>query len=196
MNEATPFHRREAEEEAPPPTRRKRRGRWVSGIAKLIVGLLVAALIALAALVAFLDTDAGHRWIADRVAALTPSSGLDIRIGRIEGSIWGETRLKDVRLYDPQGLFAESPQIDLDWQPLGWIANRLLIDEASAKLVILHRLPKLRPSPEPRPILPGFDIRIGRLRIDQLRIERAVTGERRFAAVTGEADVREGRQPL
>ena len=32
-----------------------------------------------------LDTSVGHRFIADRVSALKPSSGLRIRIGRIDG---------------------------------------------------------------------------------------------------------------
>ena len=192
MNEALPLHRREQSGEEGRPVRR-RRSRLASGLAKAVIGLLLALMIAAAALVAFLDTDAGHRWIADRIAAMTPQSGLDIRIGRIDGSIWGETRLRDVRLYDPAGLFAESPRIDMDWQPLAWITNRLLIDELSADLVILHRLPKLRPSDEPRPILPGFDIRIGRLDIKQLRFEKPLTGERRIASVTGEADIRSGR---
>ena len=165
------------------PARRPRR--WLSGAAKGAVGLIVALLVALAALVGFLDTDAGHRFLADRIAALSPSSGLKIRVGRIEGSIWGDTLLRDVRLYDPQGLFAESPLIELDWRPTGWLTNRLIVDDLASKLVIVHRLPKLVPSDEPTPILPDFDIRIGRLEIAQLRFEEGVTGERRIASVSG-----------
>jgi translocation and assembly module TamB len=192
MNEEAP--RRGYQEGEGESLRRRRRGSlWASRAAKSAVALLVALMLALAALIALLDTDAGHRWIADRIAALTPESGLDIRIGRIEGSIWGETKLRDVRLYDPDGLFAESPLLEVDWQPFAWMTNRLLIDELEADLVILHRLPRLRPSTEPKPILPGFDIRIGRLEIRQLRFEEGVTGERRVASVVGEADIRGGR---
>ncbi|HEY9553459.1 translocation/assembly module TamB domain-containing protein [Allosphingosinicella sp.] len=179
----------ESSAEAP----RIRRRRWLSGGAKAVVGVLVALLVALAAMVAFLDTDAGHRFLSDRIAEFAPSSGLKIRIGRIEGSIWGDTRLRDVRVYDPQGLFAESPLIVMDWKPAGWLANRLIVNELTSELVIVHRLPKLLPSKEPRPILPDFDIRIGRLQIDQLRFEEGVTGERRVARVSGEADIRSGR---
>jgi translocation and assembly module TamB len=107
---------------------RRRRGRWVKRAAKIVVGLLLALLIGAAALLVFLDTDPGHRFLADRIAALAPKSGLKIRIGRIDGSIWGETKLRDVRVYDPQGLFVESPAIDVEWRPLAWIANRLVID--------------------------------------------------------------------
>jgi translocation and assembly module TamB len=189
VNDETPGRFEGEQEEVSVP----QRGGWLSRIAKLLLGSLVVLLLGLSAFTAFLDSDAGHRFIADRIAAMAPRSGLQIRIGRIEGSIWGGTRLRDVRLYDPRGLFAESPSIDVDWQPLGWLSNRLLIDDLQSDLVILHRLPKLRPSDEPQPILPGFDIRIGRLRVSQLRFEKPVTGERRIASLVGKADIRSGR---
>ncbi|MFN3387564.1 MAG: translocation/assembly module TamB domain-containing protein, partial [Allosphingosinicella sp.] len=183
----------EAAPPPPPPPPRRRRGRWLSGLAKWAVGLLVALLVLLAAAAVLLDTAPGHRFLADRIAAMAPKSGLQIRIGRIEGSIWGETRLRDVRLYDPEGLFAESPLIEMDWQPLGWITNRLIVHDLHSDLAVLHRLPRLRPSEEPVPVLPGFDIHIGRLVVEQLRIGEAVTGEARVARLEGEADVRAGR---
>ena len=188
-----------ADEEAPavapadeaPPARR--RSRWPARIAKILVGSIIALLVVVAALVAFLDTGPGHRFLTDRLAEFSTRSGLSIRIGRIEGSIWGETQLRDVRLYDPQGLFLEAPLIELDWRPAAWLSNRLLINQLESELIILHRLPKLRPSERPGPILPDFDIRIGRLRIDQLRIGPAVTGEPRVASISGAADIRAGR---
>ena len=187
MNDETPLALPDAEE------RPRRRRRWLSRLAKWVVGLLLGLALALAAFLAFLDTNAGHRFLADRIAALSPSSGLKIRIGRIDGSIWGETRLRDVRVYDPKGLFAESPAIDVEWRPLEWLANRLVIDDLESQLVILHRLPRLIPSAEPRPILPGFDVRVGRLRIAQLRLEKGVAGQRRIASIAGQADIRRGR---
>jgi translocation and assembly module TamB len=60
-------------------------------------------------------------------------------------------------------------------------------------LLVLHRAPKLLPSREPRPILPAFDIRIGRLEIAQLRLEPGLVGQRRTRGCTGEADIRSGR---
>src|SRR5918998_1740713 len=171
----------------PPPRPLGRR------VGRGIFGALLALLVLVAGVLVFLDTGPGHRFIADRIAEMAPRSGLKIHIGRIEGSIWNDTRLRDVRLYDPEGLFAESPLIEVDWQPLGWLANRLLIDDLKSDLVILHRFPKLRPSEEPRPILPGFDIRIGRLQVAQFRFEKGVTGQPRVASLVGEADIRDGR---
>jgi translocation and assembly module TamB len=179
-----------AEDVALPPPRRRR---WLSRLAKLVVGLSLALALLAAALAVLLDTGAGHRFIADRIAAMAPQSGLRIHIGRIEGSIWSDTRLRDVRLYDSHGLFAESPLIDVDWQPLGWITNRLVIHRLDAELATLHRLPRLRPSERPGPVLPGFDIHVGRLRVAQMRIGKAVTGKPRVASLAGEADIRSGR---
>jgi translocation and assembly module TamB len=181
----------EAESEAPPM--RRRRTRWASGVAKWAVGLLLTLILLAAAAALLLDTAPGHRFLADRIAAMAPESGLKIQIGRIDGSIWGDTRLVDVRLYDTEGLFAEAPLIEVDWQPLGWITNRLVIHDLDAKLAALHRLPRLKPAEEPGPVLPGFDLHIGRLQVAQLRIGEAVTGQPRVASLSGEADIRAGR---
>ena len=57
----------------------------------------------------------------------------------------------------------------------------------------LSRLPALKPSGRTGPILPGFDIHIGRLDIRRLELGSAVTGTPRVGAVTGSADIRRGR---
>ncbi|MGE3747086.1 MAG: translocation/assembly module TamB domain-containing protein, partial [Sphingomonadaceae bacterium] len=172
-----------------PPRRsiRRRAAHWLG------VGLVLLLLTAGLAMWA-LDTGPGHRFIADRVAALSPSSGLKIRIGRIDGSIYSRSTLRDVRLYDPQGLFLEVPELRLDWRPLSWMANRLDIRSAGTDLAILYRLPKLRPSTTKRKqILPGFDVRIDRLAVTRLRIEPPVTGTLHFARIFASADIRDGR---
>src|SRR4051812_46673449 len=97
------------DEAALPESPRRRRRRWLSRLAKAVVALALGLALLAAVGLALLDTAPGHRFLADRIAALAPQSGLRIRIGRIEGSIWGRTALRDVRLYDTRGLFAESP---------------------------------------------------------------------------------------
>jgi len=179
--------------EKPPRTRARR---WSAALGKLLAVLAIGALLGFAALVAFLDTAAGHRFIVDRIAAMTPASGLRIRIGRIDGSIWGRTELRDVRLYDPDGLFAESPELDMDWRPLDFLWNSLVVNDLNADLVILHRMPQLIPSREQKPLLPDYDIHLGRLNVRQLRIDAAVTGRERVGSLSGEAEIRRGRALL
>ncbi|HEV2867089.1 MAG TPA: translocation/assembly module TamB, partial [Allosphingosinicella sp.] len=168
-------------------------GAFVSSVAKFVVGFALGLMLISAAMVAFLDTGPGHRFIVDRIAAMTPKSGLRIRIGRIEGSIWGRTQLRDVRLYDPDGLFAEAPSLEMDWRPISFLFNRLLIHELESDLVIVHRLPDLIEAEEPGPVLPEYDIHVGRLDVRQLRIGAAVTGRERIGTLSGEAEIRRGR---
>ncbi|MET0270606.1 MAG: translocation/assembly module TamB, partial [Sphingomonas sp.] len=175
-----------APDAAPPRRRRFRPLRWLGGLLLLLAALAGFALFAI-------DTDPGHRFLADRIAGLRPANGLRIRVGRIDGSIWSDLRLRDVRLSDPRGLFLEVPELALDWRPTAWLANRLDIDRLETDLAILHRLPALRDAGRRGPILPGFDIRLGKLSVATLRIEPAVTGQRRTGRIAGRADVRSGR---
>lgn len=153
-------------------------------IGLLAIAVVVWVLIGLWAI----DTGPGHRLIVDRIAGLHPSSGLRIRIGRIDGSIWHRATLRDVRLYDPKGRFFEAPEVALDWRPLRWLHNRLDINHLSAPLVILDRVPALKAKPN-APILPGFDIRIGTLRIDRLKLGRAIAGRPYIASIAAKADI-------
>ena len=168
--------------------KRRRITRWVLFGITGVLALIVVTLFAL-------DTPPGRRFLIDRIEALEPSNGLRIKIGRIDGSIYSRMQISDLRLYDPEGLFFEVPQLDMDWQPgLFLLDNRLYIGDLAAELAILHRMPELIPSEEEnQPLLPGFDIHVSSLDIARFRFEEAVTGERRHASLTGNADIRAGR---
>ncbi len=160
--------------------------RRIAGSLALLLGIFAAALM-------LLDSSIGHRWIVDRIAAMEPANGLRYRIGRIEGSIFSEARLVDVSLADAQGEFFRAPEATLDWRPFAWLNNRLSIEELHVPRATLSRLPALQPTGRTGPILPGFDIRIGSLRVDRIDIGPAVTGVARTGRIAGSADIRSGR---
>ena len=142
-----------------------------------IFGFVVAALLALVAIVAVvIDTDIGHRIVADRVNALKPDNGLRFRLGRIEGSLYGKAELVDFRLYDPKGLVLSVPRARLDWSPFAWLHNRLDIHALDIPVATLAKLPEPRDTGRSGPLLPKFDIAIGRLSIARLIVAPAVTG--------------------
>ncbi|MEO6255781.1 MAG: translocation/assembly module TamB, partial [Sphingomicrobium sp.] len=172
---------------------RRLRGDWPRKLLNELLVLFVALLILLAGGLVLLDTAPGHRFIVDRLARIETASGLNIRIGRIEGSVFGKSRLKNVAVSDNRGVFLTSPEIQLDWAPGAWLYNSLHIDRLSARQVRLTRLPKLKPTGRTGPILPGFDIHIGELAIDRLELGPAITGQARSGRVRGKADVRAGR---
>ena len=154
--------------------------------------LSVVALIALLLATLFgIDTGVGHRLLVARVATIRPSSGLCIRIGGIDGSLWSRATLRDVELYDLRGRFFLAPTIALDWHPLGWLHHRLDIVDLSAPRVDLARAPVLRPVANGS-VLPGFDIRLGRLAIGELQLDRGIAGRLQRLRLLGRADIRQG----
>jgi translocation and assembly module TamB len=167
-----------------------RRRRWLSWS---VLGLIAAVLSGVALAVAWLDTSAGHRFVAGRIAALEPASGLRVSVGGIEGSLFKQVRLHDVRLADPQGTFAVIREAELVWSPLGWFSNRLDIDRLHIPSARIERLPRLRPGKTDGRVLPDFDIRLLDLRIDRLEVGKAVAGKADVVRLAGNADIRDGR---
>ena len=181
-------------DDAPPerPQYRLKRN-WGRRLLQELLALLLALVLLLVIGLVLLDTAPGHRFIVDRIAQVETSTGLKFRVGRIEGSIFGKSRLKNVAVMDPNGVFFTSPQIELDWSPAAWLSNKLSIDSVHADRATLIRLPKLKPTGRTGPMLPSFDIRIGKLTIDRLEIQRGVTGTPRVGRLSASADIRSGR---
>jgi translocation and assembly module TamB len=171
---------------------RPHRSWWRRAARALATAVLLALLLVLGAIWA-IDTDPGHRFLADRLAAARPQSGLRIHVGRIDGSIWGRMRLSDVRLSDPDGVFLEAPKLLLDWRPAERVFNRLTLREIAADLVLLHRAPRLRPGEGQGQILPSFDMSVGRLSVTKLQLNPPVAGARRIIRLDARAELRAGR---
>lgn len=172
---------------------RSRRARFVRGFARRLAILTVAGLALLLAALVVLDSSLGHRLVADRIAAITPGSGLRIEIGRIDGSIYGAAKLRDIRVSDPEGVFLTVPEAELDWRPLAWLKTGLDVRLLALHRGVLRRAPRLRPSEDRNaPILPDFDIRIDKLVIDNLTVSQAMAGQKRRVDVLAKADIRGG----
>lgn len=175
-----------ADAERPP---RRRLSRWLTWPLGLL--LVLAALLALA--VVAIDSGPGHRLIADRIAAWQDKSGLRIRIGRIDGSIFGRAVIRDLKVYDAEALLFDTPAARLDWRPLAWLGNRLRINSLTAELGTFHKVPKFNPGDGKPFKLPGFDISIGHLTVERLRFAPAITGKQRIGRLDGRADIADGR---
>ncbi|KUR70206.1 hypothetical protein AQZ52_15215 [Novosphingobium fuchskuhlense] len=185
---------------APTPPRRGTLRRvlgWGRGL--VLAGLLFVLALGGSAFV--LDSSLGHRFVADRIAAIVPGSGLRIRIGRIDGTLFGAMSLHEVVLSDPQGRFMVVPEASLDWRPLAWFGfdprsglfKGLDIRALILKRATLLRAPHLKPGDPDEPILPDFDIRIDKLVAENLVVERSVMGDRRRIDFAARADIRHGR---
>lgn len=142
----------------------------------------------------WLDTRAGKDFVARQVAALVLENGLNIRIGRIEGSIYGDALLKDVRFRDPKGDFARSPEIRLDWNPFAYLGGAVEIDALTAKQLDVLRLAAFSPVPDTgEPLLPDLDIAIDQLKIDRIVFAEAITGKQQTASLEGKVGIADRR---
>ncbi|UVO51915.1 translocation/assembly module TamB domain-containing protein [Sphingomonas sp. SUN019] len=160
--------------------------RWIAGAVVALLAILGAALL-------IVDTDVGHRFVAERINAVKTANGLRFSVGRIDGSIYSEAILRDVRVYDTEGLVFVAPRAELDWSPFRWFSNRLQIDALRIPAATLAKLPKTRVTGRQGPLLPDFDIVIGRLTVDRMTVARGVTGVVRYGRIDGRADIRKGR---
>lgn len=177
--------------ETAPETVKPRR-RW-SRLSLAFLGFLLLLVVLAAGAVRWLDSESGHSYVLSRIAGLEPASGLRIRVGAIEGSIYSKARLRDVQLLDPQGEFARISVADLQWYPLAWVFNRLDIDRLHVGPAELKRLPRLNDTGARKSILPDFDIRIMDLRIERLALGAPVTGQPHVLQGRGRIDIRSKR---
>jgi len=163
--------------------------------ALLILGLAVGLALLVAALVAWVETDHGRAFVARQAVLVKPHSGLRVSIGRIDGALASRFTAHDVVLSDPHGAFLTIPTVTIDWHPLAYAtANRLELIEVTAPLARVIRVPSFLPSLDPnQPILPNFDIVLGKLRVARIEIAPTVAGRALVANLTAHADVAHGR---
>ncbi|SDA12951.1 translocation/assembly module TamB domain-containing protein [Sphingomonas sp. NFR15] len=162
--------------------------KWV-GIALVALALLAVAL------VFGINTQPGRRFLANTIGGYTLASGLNVTVGRIDGSIYGAMVLRDVRVRDQQGVFLTSPAIAVDWRPFAFVNNHADVKSATARLITMARMPVLKPTPvDPNaPTLPSLDIDVGRLKIDRFVMRKPVTGQAHIVAVDGLAHIADRR---
>ena len=163
------------------------------------IGIALLSLLVLVAVVLLgINTGPGHRFVADQIGNYKTASGLNIKVGRIEGSIYGRMTLRDLRVSDPKGVFVTSPRLDVDWRPFAFISNHVDVKSLESGLITMARNPQLIPQPsDPNaPTLPDLDIDIDHLKIDRFVMEAPVAGQRHIVRATGAAHIADRRAQL
>ena len=159
------------------------------------IGLLSVLLLIIAFLV-WLNTDPGRRYIVRQINAFETVSGLQVHVGRIEGSVFGDLILHDLALSDPQGIFFRAPTAELDYRPLSYLRNHIDIESLTIPEARLHRLAALRAADPDAPLLPDIDIDVGRLRIVRLLVDPPVTGRRHLLSIDSQIRIADGRAEM
>lgn len=172
----------------------RRRVNWPVRIAKWLLGVLIGLIVLAGLAIVTINTDPGRRFVAERIEGIEFANGMKIGVEEIEGSLYGAMTIRGFTLSDPKGVFFSAPLVQLDWRPFDYLNNHVDIRSLLAPTATLRRLPEFRATPpSDAPLLPDLDIDIGRLRIDRLVLEPAVTGERRVGSVDGRARIADRR---
>ena len=163
------------------------------------IGIAIAVLAFLLLAIVFgINTDPGRRFVADQLGSYKTAGGLNIKVGRIDGSLYGKMVLRDVRVSDPKGVFLTSPRLDVDWRPFAFVNNHVDVRNLESGLVTLARNPEFIPQPsDPNaPLLPDLDIDIDRLRVARFVMEPPVAGQRHIGRIEGSAHIADRRAQL
>jgi translocation and assembly module TamB len=163
------------------------------------IAVAVAVLVALVlVLIAGFNTALGKRFIAGQLAGYTTQSGINIRVGRIEGSIYSHMVLHELEVRDQNGAFLTSPSVAIDWHPFAYLRSKIDLDSVTAADVQMLRNPALRPVPsDPNaPTIPDIDLTLGHLHVDRFTLEPPVTGRRHIVRIDGAAVIADRRAQL
>lgn len=166
----------------------------IGRLTKWAAAIVALLFFALGGLYIWLDTDLGRAFVARQVSAYESENGLRFEIGRIDGSIYSNAIFKDVRVRDPQGVFAAVPDARLDWHPFSYLIGIVDVDALMVPTVNISRLPALRMVPDRgEPFFPDLDIRIDRLAIDRITFAKGIAGDAQVASLTGTARIADRR---
>ena len=171
------------------PAAPRRYWRWLGALALLLVAALGLVTIGL-------NSQWGRNLAARQISQTTFANGLRISIGRVEGSLFGASRLIDVRAYDTKGEFLRIPLLELDWRPASYFRGQIDVRLAHAPQALLERVPQFKVSASAGPLLPDLEIDIARLQIDRLEAAPAVSGERRLLQISGSGHIAQGRAQI
>ena len=161
-------------------------GIWLGALLALFLALLLGAYI-------WLDSGSGHRFVEKQIESFEFENGLQLEVGEIKGSLFGQMEIADLKVRDPKGVFATADVVKIDWRPFAFLGSHVDIRSLLVPKASLLRLPELLPTTSEGPLLPDLDIDVGRLEIGELDIAQSVTGERHLLRVAADVKIADAR---
>ncbi|MEL7447246.1 MAG: hypothetical protein AAGK02_15810, partial [Pseudomonadota bacterium] len=178
--------------EQSPSDNQGRNWRAFAGKAVLFVVLSLALLVG--AVLFGINTDPGRKFIVQQIEALEFENGMVIGIEEIGGSLYSTMTVRGLTLSDPKGVFLQSPEVVMDWDPFAFLGSHIDINALTAETVVLERLPEFNETaPTDDPLLPDYDIDIDRFEVTQFIAAAPVAGERRIVTLKGNVQIADAR---
>jgi translocation and assembly module TamB len=133
-------------------------------------GLLGLPIVLCAALLVLGNTDRGRRLIEHSTERLTNGQ---VSLQGLAGRFPDQLRLARLQLRDPQGLWLEADELQLNWSPLPLIRRQARVALLQASRVTMERAPAY---PRPTPPTPSSGIWLHGLSLDRLDVQRLELG--------------------
>jgi translocation and assembly module TamB len=169
---------------------------WVKKLAVGSAALVALVLILLGAGYFWLDSGSGHRFVTKQIEALEFENGMQVEVGKIDGSLYGQMEITGLKIRDPEGVFATAETVKMDWRPFAFVRSHVDIRSLIVPKAKLLRMPALLPTSSEGPILPDLDIDIGKFEIGELDIAKTITGERHLASIATDVKIADARAIL
>ena len=119
------------------------------------VTLAVLLVLAAAAMVVLLRTQAGHDWLtATATRYLTNPDGSGITIGSIAGALPGEVRVSGIAVRDSRGTWLDIDSVRVVWDPWALLSRKVDVGTLDVAGVHVARLPVADAPSAPRPTEP------------------------------------------
>ncbi|AMO71124.1 translocation/assembly module TamB domain-containing protein [Sphingorhabdus sp. M41] len=141
----------------------------------------------------WLDSSSGHRFVEEQVEALEFENGMQLEIGKIDGSLYGEMDISGLKIRDPKGVFATADKVKMDWRPFAFIGSHVDIRSLLIPKASLLRMPEFLPTASEGPLLPDLDIGVGTLEVGRLDIAEAISGKRHLLSLSGDVKIADAR---
>ncbi len=110
-------------------------------------GIGLAGIILLFGLfILWLNSGMGRSFVARQINKLQMASGLSIHVGRIDGSLFSNLTIHDIRLSDSKGAFFTATEAKMGWRPLAYFGNHIDISSLDVPRAHLYRLPQFKPT--------------------------------------------------
>ena len=124
-------------------------------LARLLLVALVVLVVVLGGAFGLAQTAAGHRWLADQLAALLAApDGTPATVEGLEGFLPFDVRLARLALPDQDGIWLTAENLHVAWSPRALLDLRLQIDRISAARIEIARPPVTPEVAEPEPEAP------------------------------------------
>ncbi len=185
-----------------PPSPARRRKPLALRIAARVIVVLLVAIGAVAAIVAFaLFTSPGRQGLVALAERFSPSFGYPVTIGGFSDEGLGALRFDDVTVGDATGPFVEIDSLALDWRPSALFDRTVSVDRLALGPTRVLRAPQSEPTPDqpssglPLPLPVAIEVRA--LDVAGVALDPSVAGEALTVAANGALAVpRSLQQPI